>query len=115
MRPNQEKEYEAFHVVAAFDDFDAYRGNLRDRCIDLMGVVSAVRPDEFEPGKALADFVEHEGRAVAVLRAGRVDDDAQRQALRVDQRMNFSTLHLFAGVVADQAVMTAPFSADFND
>ena len=41
--------------------------------------------------------------------------DAQRQTLRIDQRVNFATLHLFTGVVAGQAVMTAPFSADFSD
>jgi hypothetical protein len=49
------------------------------------------------------------------LQTGRMDDDAQRQALRIDQRMNFGTLHFFAGVVAGQAVMTVPFSDDFND
>jgi hypothetical protein len=79
-----------------------------------MGVVSAVRPDEFEPGKALADFVEYGGRTVAVVHAGRADDSAQRQALHVYQRMNFSTSP-FADVVADQTVMTAPFPAGFND
>jgi hypothetical protein len=44
-----------------------------------------------------------------------VDDDAQRQALRIDQRVNLAALHLLTGVVAGQAVMTAPFSADFSD
>ncbi len=80
-----------------------------------MSVVAVVGPDEFEPGKAVADFVEHERRAITVLHAGGVDDDAQRQALRIDQRVNLAALHLLTGVVAGQAVMTAPFSADFSD
>jgi hypothetical protein len=43
----------------------------------------------------LRDFVEHEHRrALAVLDARRVDDDAQRQTLRVDHRMNFPALRL---------------------
>ena len=44
-----------------------------------------------------------------------MDDDAQRQALSIDQGVNLAPLHFFAGVVAGQAVMTAPFSADFSD
>ena len=103
------------HVVAALDDFDAQRRNLGDRGGDLVSVVAVVGPDELEPGKAVADFVEHERGAVSVLQAGGVDDDAQRQALRVDQRVKLAALDLLAGVVAGQAVMTAPFSADFND
>lgn len=80
-----------------------------------MGVVSAVRPYEFEPGKAVADSVEHERGSVAVLHTGRMNDDAQRQALRIDQGVDFSALHLLASVVSGQAVMTAPFSALFKD
>ena len=125
MRPNHEKvlsddpaarqKNKTFHVVAALDDFDAQRGNLRDGRVDLMGVVSAVRPYEFEPGKAVVDFFDHQRRSIAVLHASRMDDDAQGQTLRIDQRVNFATLHLFAGVVAGQPVMTAPFSADLTD
>jgi len=59
-----------------------------------------------EPGKAVADFIEHERRSIAVLHAGRMNDDAQRQTLRIN--VNFSALHLLAGVIAGQAVMTAP-------
>ena len=112
-RPRQKNK--TFHVVAALDDFDAQRGNLRDGRVDLMGVVSAVRPYEFEPGKAVVDFFDHQRRSIAVLHASRMDDDAQGQTLRIDQRVNFATLHLFAGVVAGQPVMTAPFSADLTD
>ena len=103
------------HVVAAFDDFDAQRRNFSDDGVDLTGVVAAVGPNMFEPGKAVADLALHERRAISVLHAGGVDVDAQRQTLRIDQRANFVTLHLFTGVIAGQAVMTAPFSADFSD
>jgi hypothetical protein len=33
----------------------------------------------------LADFVEHHAGAVAVLHAGGMDDDPQRQAFNIDQ------------------------------
>ena len=44
-----------------------------------------------------------------------MNDDTQRQTLRIDQRMNFAPLHFLAGVIPGQTVMTAPFSADFKD
>ena len=91
-------------------------GTLATAALNLMGVVSAVRPHEFEPGKAVADFVEHERRSIAVLHAGRMDDDAQWQTLRIDQRVNFAAFHLLAGVVAGQAIMAAllSLSKDFR-
>ena len=113
--PAARRHNEAFHGVAAFDDFDAKRRNLCDRRADLVGVVSAVRPYEFEPGEAVADFVEHERRAIAVLDASRVDDDARWRTLGVDQRVNFPALHLLPGVIADQTVTATPFSALFKD
>lgn len=42
-------------------------------------------------------------------------DHAQRQVLGVDQRVDLATFDLLAGVVADAAIMTAPFSADLID
>ena len=44
-----------------------------------------------------------------------MDDDAQRQALHIDQGVNVATLHLLPGIIAGQAVMTASFSAPFKD
>ena len=78
-------------------------------------VVAIIRPDQFEPGKAVADFIEDERRAIAVLDAGGMNDGPQRQALRIDQRVNFAPLDLLSGVIAYLAVKTAPFSAAFSD
>jgi hypothetical protein len=81
----------------------------------LPRVVAIIRPDQFEPGKAVADFIEDERRAIAVLDAGGMNDGPQRQALRIDQRVNFAPLDLLSGVIAYLAVKTAPFSAAFSD
>ena len=69
-----------------------------------MGVVSVVRPYEFAPRKAVADFLDNQRRSVAVLQASRMDDAAQGQTLGVDQRVNLAALHRFAGGVAGQPV-----------
>ena len=44
-----------------------------------------------------------------------MDDDPDRQPLAVDQGVDFTALHLLAGVVAQMAVSAAPFSADLTD
>jgi len=38
-----------------------------------------------------------------------MDDYAQRQALRIDESVNFAALQLLASVIAGQAIMIAPF------
>ena len=94
-------------------------GDLRDGVFDLVGVVAGVGPDKLQPGKALADLVENEGRAIAILYARRVDDHAQRQAFDIDEGMQLAALHLLAGVVTHCVLFApargSPFSAAFSD
>ncbi len=80
-----------------------------------MGMVAAVDSQQFQPWKAVADFVEHEGRAIAILYLGRLNDDAHRRAFGIDERVDLAAVHFLAGVVACNAVVTAPFFADFSD
>jgi hypothetical protein len=61
---------------------------LGDGGIDLCGVVSAVAPDQFEPGKAATYLVEDQRCPVAVLDSGGMDDDVQRQTFGVDERVD---------------------------
>jgi hypothetical protein len=122
LRPNQEKVRSTtqrrgsttLHVVAPLDDLKPQHGDFGDGSIDLMGMVASVGPDKLQPREAVANFVEHESRAITVLHPGRVDDDAHRQALGVDERVDLAALHLLSGVVAYTAIVTAPFSADFT-
>ena len=77
-------------------------------------VVAIVRPDQFEPGKAVAYFIEDKPCAIAVLDAGGMNDGPQRQAFGVDKGVNLSPLDLLTGVIAYLAIKTAPFSAAFS-
>jgi hypothetical protein len=56
----------------------------------LPRVVAVVRPDQFEPGKAVADLIEDKPCAIAVLDAGGMNDGPQRQAFGVDKGVNLS-------------------------
>lgn len=113
--PATRQDDKAFRMIASLDDFEPQHGDFGDGRIDLMGVVATVGPQKLEPRKAVADFVEHEGRAIVVLHPRRMDDDAHWQAFGIDERVDFAALHFLAGVIAYSAIMTAPFSADFKD
>src|SRR5512136_2207744 len=84
-----------------------------------MGIVAPVGPDEFEPVEPLADLVEDQGRSIAVLNAGGMNDHTHRQTLGVDQGVDLAALHLLSGVVSHCVIFTpvfaAPFSAGFSD
>jgi hypothetical protein len=84
-----------------------------------MGVVACVGPNKFQPWKALADLVEDEDRATAVLNASRMDDHMQRQAFDINEGVYLVALHLLAGVVAHCVLFTPargfPLSAAFSD
>lgn len=72
--PATRQDREAFQIVAALDDLEAQHRNFSDGGVDLPRVVAIIRPDQFEPRKAVADFVEEERRAIAVLDAGGMND-----------------------------------------
>jgi hypothetical protein len=105
---------EAFQVVAALDDLKAQHRNFGDGSLDLPSIIAIIGPDEFEPGEAIADLVEDEGRPVTILDTRGVNDDPYWQSFSVDERMDFAPLDLLAGVIAYLAVKTAPFSAAFS-
>ena len=75
----------------------------------MVSVVAAVGPNEFEPRKTGMYLVEHERGAVAILNAGRVNDDPQRQTFGIDQRVNLAPFDLLAGVIAYAAIITPLF------
>jgi hypothetical protein len=80
----------------------------------LPRVVALIRPDQFEPGETLADFIKNEGRPITILDTRGVNDDPYRQPFSIEERMDLAPFHLLAGVVAYLAIKTAPFSADFK-
>ena len=117
--PAAGQEFESLDIIASLDDLDAQAGVGGDGVVHLPGVVSVVGPDQFEPVEPLAYFVEDQGRAVAILDAGGVDDHAQWEAFGIDQGVELASFDLLSGVVTHcvvfTPVFTAPFSADFSD
>lgn len=106
---------EPFYVVCPLHDLDPQTRDLGDRDIDLMGVVDAIRPDQFEPRKAMAYPIDHQHRAITILDVRRMHNYPERQAFSVNQRMDLAPLDLLSSIVAYAAIMAAPFSADLID
>ncbi len=68
--------------------------------IGLLSVVSAVGEHAFQPGEALAQLVQQQGRAVTILDRGRMHDKADWQPQRVHQGMDLAPFHLLACVIS---------------
>lgn len=113
--PSAWQDDEAAHVVGTLDDFQSQARDFGDGIDDLVRMIAAVGPDELEPGVALADLIQHQSRAVAILYSGGMDHDPDRQPFGVDERVKLAALHLLCGVVTYLVVSAAPFSADLSD
>ncbi len=80
-----------------------------------MATVGAVGEDRLQEGKELAGVaIQDQEGAVAVLQAGRVDDDGEDQAEGFDQEMALLALDLLARVIARRVDARPPFSALFT-
>lgn len=63
--PSARQDIEAFLIGVVLDDLDAQDPNCGNRGLDLVRVFAGVRPHASETGKALADLVAPQDRAVA--------------------------------------------------
>lgn len=84
-----------------------------------MRIVAAIGPDQFQPWKAFADFVEDKPSTVAILDGRRVHNDPQRQPFYIHKRVDFAALYLLGCIVSYRVCFTfafsgPPFSADFS-
>jgi hypothetical protein len=114
--PATRQHDDAVHIVRPFDDLHAQDRHFGHSGLDLPGVVTAIGPDQFEPGKAPAYLVEDQPGTVAVLDRGGVDDDPHRQSLGVDQGVDLAALHLLAGEITETfKLCKQPLSSDGDD
>ncbi|HET6377838.1 MAG TPA: hypothetical protein VFG05_05960 [Methylocella sp.] len=113
--PTARQDGEALQAAATLDGLEAQHGGLCDGSLDLPGIAAIVRPDQAEPGEAMADFVEDEGAAAAVLEAGGVNGGPDRQPFGIGKGVNLTPLDLLSGVIACLAVEAAPLSAGFKE
>ena len=107
--PTLGQDDEAVQLVA-LDDLDLPRAGPGDGRGCLRSLVAGIGEDALDEGKEAARApIEHERRAVAVLHVGRMDDDVQQEAERIDENVPFAARDLLARIEALRVERRAPF------
>ena len=100
---------EAVELVS-LDDLQSPGSCLGDRCGCLRSLVAGISEDAFDEGEEAARaLIENELRPVAILHIGRVDNDVQQEAERVDKNMPLAARDLLARIEALRVERGAPF------
>lgn len=92
------------------DDLDDPAALLGDSGGELGAAVSSIGIDTLDAREGTAQFaIEEKARARVVVDVGRMDDDTQQQAERVDNDMALAAGEFLAGVIALRIKPGAPF------
>ena len=96
----------------ALDDLDRPGSGLGQRRRQLWSLIVGIGKDAFDEGEAAARAtVEDQQRAIAILQIGRVDDDVQQEAERVDENVPLAARDLLARVIPRRIDRRPPFCA----
>ncbi len=105
------KNDEAMQFVA-LDDLDGPGSGLCQRRRQLRPLIVGIGEDAFDEGEAAARAaVEDQPSAITILQVGRVDDDVQQEAERVDENVPLAARDLLARVIPRRIERRPPFCA----
>lgn len=97
--------------VAALDDLDDPATRLGDDAGHLRSLVAGIGEDALDEREQAARPLQRLAGSVAVLDVGAMDDDAQKQAERIDEDMPLAARDLLARVIALRIDPRPPFCA----
>ena len=96
--------------IVTLDDLQGPGAGLGDGCGQCRSLVAGIGEDALDEGEEAARApVEDESRTVAILYIGRMDDDVQQEAERVDEDVPLAARDLLARIVALRVERGAPF------
>ena len=95
--------------IGALDDLDGPAGCIGDRLSGLWPLIAGICEDALDEWKGAARLAKNLADAVAVLNVGRMNDDAQQQAERVDEDVALEARDLLARIIALRVERRAPF------
>lgn len=96
--------------LVTLDDLQDPGAGLGDGCGQCRSLVAGIGEDALDEGEEAARApVEDEPRAIAILHVGRMDDDVQQEAERVDEDVPLAARDLLARIVALRVERGAPF------
>lgn len=98
--------------VVALDDLERPGSGLCERRRQLRSLIVGIGEDMFDEGEAAARAaIEDQPSAITILHVGRVDDDVQQEAERVDENVPLATRDLLARVISRRIERRPPFCA----
>src|SRR5262245_57693277 len=98
--------------LVALDDIDPPSSGRCDRRCQLRPLIVGIGEDALDEGEAAAcAAVEDQPSAITILQVGRVDDDVQQEAERVDENVPLAARDLLARVIARRIERRPPFCA----
>jgi len=105
-------EHDEAMQLVAFDNLDGPGTGLGQSPCQLWSLIVGVGEDALDEGEQAARAaVEDQSCPVAVLDVGRMNDDVQQEAERVDKNVPFAAFDLLARVVARRIDRGPPFCA----
>ena len=108
--PASRQQDEALGFVGAFDDGQPPSQVFINPCHEFPGV-TAVRPDEFDKREQVIELGDDHHRAVTILNACGVNDNAKKIAKRIDGYMAFAAFDFLSRIITARP----PFCAVFAD
>jgi len=96
--------------LAALDDLERPASCVGDRGCRLRSLISGIGEDARDEGEETPRaLIEDQPRAIAILHGGRMDDDVQQEAERVDEDVPLAARDLLARIIALRVKRGAPF------
>ena len=99
-----------FVQFVALDDLDHPMAGAGSGSCDAWSLIAGIGEDALDEGeKAAGASIENQPRSVAVLNIGRMDDDVQQEAERIDKNMALAPGDLLARIKPLRVKRGAPF------
>ena len=103
-------EHDESMQLVALDDLELPSAGPGDGRGGLRSLIAGIGEDALDEGKeATGALIENECCAIAILHVGRMDDDVQQEAERVNENMPFTARNLLARIEALRVNRGAPF------
>jgi hypothetical protein len=97
--------------VGALDDLHPPFAGGCNSGLHRRSLITAVAIDQRNEGEQRTRAAQHGDDTIAILHVGRMDDDAQREAERIDENMPLAARNLLSRVEALRVERGAPFLA----
>jgi hypothetical protein len=95
--------------IGSLDDDDPPGPRGRDRLCHLWPLIAGIGEDRFDEWEAPPRLTQNIARAVAILQAVGMNDDAQQKPERVDEDMAFAAGDFLARIISLRVQSRAPF------